>query len=49
VAPTGCDGPTLLKYGCLSANTVTEEAIDMVLYNSYLDHANVWNNYKLLK
>lgn len=25
----------VMKYGALSANTVTEEAIDMVLYNSF--------------
>ncbi|KAI8467454.1 MAG: putative plasma membrane-type proton ATPase [Monoraphidium minutum] len=39
----------LLKYGCLSANIITEEAIDMVLHTSYPDHANVWKGYKLLK
>ncbi|KIZ00694.1 hypothetical protein MNEG_7267 [Monoraphidium neglectum] len=46
---SGYDNSTLLKYGCLSSNIVTEEAIDVVLYNSYPDAANVWSGYKLLK
>lgn len=45
----GCDKETLLKYGCLSANTVTEEAIDMVLHDSYPGAERVWDDYKLLK
>jgi hypothetical protein len=48
-AAPGYDNSTLLKYGCLSSNIVTEEAIDVVLYNSYPDAANVWSGYKLLK
>lgn len=47
--PTEYDNSTLLKLGCLSANVVTEEAIDVVLNASYPDAANVWKGYKLLK
>jgi len=39
----------VLKYGALSANIVTEEPIDMVMYESYADRDNLKNRYKLLK
>jgi hypothetical protein len=47
--PSGYDNDTLLKYGCLGANTVTEEAIDVVLHNSYKDKDTVWDGYKIVK
>ncbi|GBF93844.1 plasma-membrane proton-efflux P-type ATPase [Raphidocelis subcapitata] len=45
----GFDSESLLKYGCLGSNTVTEEAIDVVLANSYGGKDTVWNDYKLVK
>lgn len=39
----------VLKYGALSANTVTEEPIDMVLFESYSDSHLIKENYTLKK
>ena len=39
----------VLKYGALSANTVTEEPIDMVLYESYAERDSLKDQYTLKK
>lgn len=39
----------VLKYGALSANTVTEEPIDMVLYESYAERDSLKDEYTLKK
>jgi hypothetical protein len=38
----GIDTNALVKYGALSADIVAEEAIDMVLHNTYVDKDNLW-------
>ncbi|KAF8059373.1 PMA1 [Scenedesmus sp. PABB004] len=38
----GLDVPGLVKYAALSANIVGEEAIDVVLHNTYPDAAHLW-------
>jgi len=39
----------ILKYGALSANTVTEEPIDMVLFESYAERDSIKERYTLKK
>lgn len=38
-----------MKYGALSADVSSEEAIDVVLHNTYPDHDNLWKGYKRIK
>jgi H+-transporting ATPase len=45
----GHDLDSLLRHCALSANVVTEEPIDLVLYNSYEGRAALWDENKLLK
>eukprot|EP00879_Flechtneria_rotunda_P000106 GHRR01000160.1.p1 GENE.GHRR01000160.1~~GHRR01000160.1.p1 ORF type:complete len:747 (+),score=230.67 GHRR01000160.1:4862-7102(+) len=46
---TGVDVHTLVKYAALSADISAEEAIDLVLHNTYPDKDNLWRGYKRLK
>eukprot|EP00879_Flechtneria_rotunda_P000132 GHRR01000195.1.p1 GENE.GHRR01000195.1~~GHRR01000195.1.p1 ORF type:complete len:605 (+),score=166.88 GHRR01000195.1:2516-4330(+) len=45
----GVDVHTLVKYAALSADISAEEAIDLVLHNTYPDKDNLWRGYKRLK
>jgi magnesium-transporting ATPase (P-type) len=40
--PTGADVNGLVKYAALSADVVGEEAIDLVLHNTYPDKEHLW-------
>ena len=40
---------TLVKYGALSADVGSEEAIDVVLHNTYPDPDGLWKGYRRLK
>lgn len=46
---SGADVNTLVKYGALSADLGSEEAIDVVLHNTYPDPDGLWKGYKRLK
>ena len=45
----GHDLASLLRHCALSANVVTEEPIDLVLYNAYDARATLWDENRLLK
>eukprot|EP00878_Enallax_costatus_P000726 GHUV01000839.1.p1 GENE.GHUV01000839.1~~GHUV01000839.1.p1 ORF type:complete len:832 (+),score=189.21 GHUV01000839.1:2414-4909(+) len=45
----GTDVNTLVKYGALSADVGSEEAIDVVLHNTYPDPDGLWKGYRRLK
>jgi hypothetical protein len=49
VLPAGHDTDSVIKHAALSANTATQEAIDVVLFEAHPGKDTLWGDYTLKK